>query len=239
MQNETLKYDVNGTTMHSELYLPENAQNAAAVLVFPEWWGLSEHAKQSAQKLAQAGYVALTVDVYGEGLLTDNAEIAGEKMQQTMSGNTLRERVQAAVNALTARAEVDDKRVAAIGYCFGGGVVLNMSRWGLPIRAAVSFHGNPDPLGERVKHAPDAAMLVEHGGLDSMVTMDKIDAFRNEMNATGARYHVDVFADAKHGFTNPQATENGKKNGVDLAYNETAARESWENMLAWLAKAFG
>lgn len=234
MQTKILSYVVNQKTMQSHLCLPENAQNAPAVLVFPEWWGLSEHVKTSAEQLAQAGYAALAVDVYGEGVLTDDAQAANQKMQQAMTGNTLRERVEAALNELTQLDAVNPQRIAAIGYCFGGSVALNMARWGLPIAAAVSFHGNPDPLGERITSAPQTAMLVAHGAQDSMVGMEQIKAFEQEMDAAKATYRVDIFADAKHGFTNPKATENGKKNNVDLAYNEAAAQTSWNNMLCWL-----
>lgn len=144
--------------------------------------------------------------------------------------------MEAALQALTALPQVDNLRLAAIGYCFGGGVVLNMARWALPIRAAVSFHGNPTPLNDQAKQGTvHTAILLQHGGLDTMVTMDKVDAFRAEMDAAQARYDVVIFDDAKHGFTNPKATENGIKNGVDLAFHPTAAQKSWDNMLAFLA----
>lgn len=110
-----------------------------------------------------------------------------------------------------------------------------MARRGEVIKAAASFHGNLTPQQARAgKGAVSAALLVEHGGKDSMVSMDDLAAFRAEMDAAGADYRIDVFPEARHGFTNPQATANGEKNGVDLAYDQAAAEQSWQNLLAFL-----
>lgn len=238
MNTQTLRYtDAAGNTFHSHLCLPEHAETTAAVLVFPEWWGLSEHAKHSAERLAQAGYAALAVDLYGNGVLTTEAAQAAEWMQQVLADPaTLRERTDLALAQLTAVTSVDAARTAAIGFCFGGRVALDMARRGAAIRAAASFHGNLIPQVARAQSGSvSAALLVEHGGRDSMVSMDDVAAFRTEMDAAGADYHIDIFPEAHHGFTNPQATANGEKNGVDLAYDQAAAEQSWQNMLAFLA----
>lgn len=233
----TLQYNTpDGLSMKSHLCLPENtSQKQPAVLVFPEWWGLSEHAKKSAESLAKEGYVALAVDMYGDAFLTDNAQYAAEKMNDALSNHHTQVRAKAALLALSRLPMVDSKRIAAIGYCFGGGVVLNMARWGEPIVAAVSFHGNLLPFHQ--KAAPNsiqAALLVEHAEKDTMMTMSMLDEFRAEMTEANARYHVDVFPEAKHGFTNPKATENGLNNQLDLAYHAESAQQSWQNMLSFL-----
>jgi dienelactone hydrolase len=114
-------------------------------------------------------------------------------------------------------------------------VVLDMARRGADLKAVVSFHGNLSPAVPALEGVVKAELLIEHAGQDSMVSMADLAAFEQEMNAAKVRYHVDIF-DAKHGFTNPQATHNGEKNGVDLAYNEEAAAQSWQNMLNLLER---
>lgn len=235
----TLSYTAkDGTVSQSRLCLPQQAVSGlSAVLVFPEWWGMSEHAKQSAERLAQAGYVAMTVDLYGDAFLTDDASVANEKMNALLADpQILAERTELALQALKNLPEVNENRIAAIGFCFGGKVALDMARRGADIKAVCSFHGNLTPAIPAFPGMVKAELLVQHGGRDSMVSMESLHAFREEMNAAGATYHIDVFPEAKHGFTNPQATANGEKNGADLAYNEAAAALAWQNMLDFLAK---
>ncbi|UOP04214.1 dienelactone hydrolase family protein [Conchiformibius kuhniae] len=227
-----------GTQLHSRLYLPANTDQAhAGVLVFPEWWGVGEHVLHSAERLAHSGYAALAVDLYGNGLLTDKAEEANRHMSHLLSHpEKLVERCDLALAALRHADNVDGTRIAAIGFCFGGRVVLDMARRGADVNAVASFHGILATDTPARAGAVKAAILVEHAGGDSMVGMDDVAAFRAEMDAAGADYRIDVFEHAKHGFTNPQATANGERNGVDLAYNADAAADAWVNMLAFFGK---
>lgn len=241
MKTSTLVYTTaQGQTMKSHLCVPdEMSSSLPAVLVFPEWWGLSEHAKRSAERLAEQGYVALAVDLYGDAVLTDVASEAAEHMNAVLANpETLRERTDLALAEVCKQPYVDKNRVAAIGFCFGGRVALDMARRGAAVKAVTSFHGNLTPQVARATQV-QAAILVEHGGKDTLVSEESVVAFRAEMDAAKARYHVDVFPDAHHGFTNPQATVNGAKNGVDLAYDQIAAAQSWDNMLAFLARELG
>ena len=229
----TLSYTTaDGLTLQSYLCLPEEAPNElSGVLVAPEWWGLSDHAKHAAERLAEAGYAALAMDLYGEARLTDEAAQANEWMMEALSDPAvLTERTHLAQQALASVQQISPLSTAAIGFCFGGKVVLDMARRGADLKAVVSFHGNLSPAVPALEGVVKAELLIEHAGQDSMVSMDDLAAFEQEMNAAKVRYHVDIF-DAKHGFTNPQATHNGEKNGVDLAYNEKAAAQSWQNML--------
>lgn len=245
MQNMTLNYITEaGVSLNSSLYLPENIGNETvgelpAVLVFPEWWGLSDHIQERAKSLAQKGYVALAVDMYGEGRITNDASVASERMNELLQNpDLLRERVELAYNNLRAIAEVNPHKMAAIGFCFGGRVVLDMAREGMDLRAVVSFHGLLQTDKPAKQGAVQAAVLVEHGELDSMCTLDDVAAFRQEMDAAQAHYQVDILPNAHHGFTNPQATENGQRNGADLAYDAVAAQQAWGNALTWLVRAF-
>lgn len=238
MHISTLSYTTaNGEIMQSRLYLPAHAPaKHAAVLVFPEWWGMSAHVLNSAERIAQAGYAALAVDLYGKGLLTDEAAVANEHMSALLDNPAvLNERMDLAHAALCSVPAVDKERVAAAGFCFGGKVALDFARRSSELKAAVSFHGNLSPAAPAEKGKVRAAFLVQHGAADSMIGMDSVDAFRAEMQAAQATHRIDVFPDAKHGFTNPQADVNAKRNGVDLGYHHEASETAWQNMFDWLA----
>lgn len=235
----TIEYTAaDGTVFKGQLYLPnQTVQDLSGVLVAPEWWGLSEHAKHSAERLAEEGYAALAMDLYGEARLTDDAAQANEWMTQTLSDPTiLAERTQLAYDALAAQPEVNPHSIGVIGFCFGGRVALDMARRGMDLKAVTSFHGFVTSEAPVQEGFIKGELLVEHAGQDSMVTMDNIAAFRQEMDNAKVRYHVDIFPNAKHGFTNPQATRNAEKNGADLAYNEEAAATAWQNMLNLLER---
>lgn len=227
-----------GVPMQGILYLPANpAGKVPGVVIAPEWWGMTEHVKNAAARLAEAGYAALVMDLYGGGNTTDSAVQASAWMNALLENPLeLLARAKAGLEALAEQESVDKNRLAAIGFCFGGKVALEMARAGLPLKAAVSFHGGVEPFAAAEKGKVQAALLVEHGEADSMISMASVEAFRAEMEAAGVTYHVDVFPGARHAFSNPKADENAAKNGVDLAYHPEAARQSWENMLAWLKK---
>lgn len=243
MESMVLSYTTEANvSLESVLYLPSTDEHGErghlpAVLVFPEWWGLSEHIKDRAKRLAQAGYVALAVDMYGNACLTKDANVAGERMNELLNNpKLLAERMQLAYDHLSAVSEVNPKKIAAIGFCFGGRVVLDMARQGFDLCAVVTFHGMLGTQQPAQQGVVQAEILVEHGQLDTMCTLQDVSAFRQEMEAANVKHHIDILPDAKHGFTNPQATENGQRNGADLAYHEQAAEQAWDNMLQFLAR---
>lgn len=238
MKHETLSYLAGQVRLDGALYLPAHtAASVPGVVVAPEWWGMTEHVKSAAAKLAEAGYAALVLDLYGAGNTTDQAAQANAWMSALLDNPAeLMARAKAGMEALAARPEVDNTRIAAIGFCFGGRVALEMARAGLPLRAAVSFHGGVEAFAPAEKGKVQAALLVEHGEADSMVSLDDVEAFRKEMDAAQVTYHIDIFPGARHAFTNPQADANAVKNGVDLGYDPQAAAQSWQNMLDWLNK---
>lgn len=235
----TLEYRTqNGLTLQSTLYLPAQAVSGlSGVLVAPEWWGVSEHAKNAAKRLAEQGYAALAMDLYGDARLTDDAAQANEWMTAVLSDPAaLPERTRLGFEALAARPEVNPHRIGAIGFCFGGRVVLDMARRSDDLKAVTSFHGILASAIPAQEGFIKGELLIEHAGKDVLVSDADLAAFRQEMDAAKVRYHIDVFPEAKHGFTNPQATRNGEKNGVDLAYNETDAEQAWQNMLDLLER---
>lgn len=238
MKHETLSYLAGQVRLDGALYLPAHtAASVPGVVVAPEWWGMTEHVKSAAARLAEAGYAALVLDLYGAGNTTDQAAQANAWMSALLDNPAeLMARAKAGMEALAARPEVDSTRIAVIGFCFGGRVALEMARAGLPLRAAVSFHGGVEAFASAEKGKVQAALLVEHGEADSMVSLDDVEAFRKEMDAAQVTYHIDIFPGARHAFTNPQADANAVKNGVDLGYDPQAAAQSWQNMLDWLNK---
>ena len=232
----------NGVELNSYVALPENATNdkpVPGILVAPEWWGIVEHPKSVVERLAKAGYAAVAMDVYGEGKLTTDATMANMWMEQVLADqNMLMDRCRLILNDFSDQMAVDGDNLAAIGFCFGGKVVLDMAREGMPLKAVATFHGNlspKQPADDKFK----AKILVAHGGDDSMVSMDAVEDFKKEVDKVGADYTIDVYENAKHGFTNPHADERAAKNEVDLGYNEKAAKESWDKMMDFMKANLG
>ena len=234
---ELISTTENGVQLISYVALPENADDknpVAGIVVAPEWWGVVEHPKSVTEKLAKAGYAAVAMDVYGEGKLTTDAAMANMWMEQVLADqDMLMARCRLILNDFSDQVAVDSDNLGAIGFCFGGKVVLDMAREGMPLKAVATFHGNPTPK-QPADDKFTAKVLVAHGRDDSMVSMDAIEGFKKEMDAADVDYTIDVYDGAKHGFTNPQADERAAKNDVDLGYNEIAAKQSWDNMLEFM-----
>lgn len=210
----TLRYTTSdGITLESHFAAPADAAGQLpGILVAPEWWGLSQHAKNSAETLARAGYAALAIDLYGQAMLTDDAGVASAHMNALLEApDKLQERTRLALAALQEQAEVQADRLGAIGYCFGGRVVLDMARRGEPLQAVTSFHGLLATDTPAVVGKVQGELLVESGADDPMVPPEAIAAFEAEMQQAGVAYHIDVFPGVRHGFTNPQPRPTARK----------------------------
>lgn len=210
-----------------------------AVLVFPEWWGLTEYPKARARQLAELGYVVLAVDMYGSGKTTNSFEEASSLATPFYKDRTLfRSRATAAYNLLARLQEVDKNRIAAIGFCFGGTTTLELARTGVSLKAAVSFHGDlsvADPKAKSDAVKIGASLLILHGAVDPMVPPKVVQAFLDEMNAAHVDYQFIAYANAVHAFSNPLAgagIPGAAEKGI--AYNEAAATRSWAAMKAFL-----
>ena len=214
---------------------PETDKPVAGVLVAPEWWGRNEYTEQRARELAEHGYAALAIDMYGNKKVTTHSDQAYQWMMQTFEDpDTIVNRATAALNTLAAQDEVNAEKLAAIGFCYGGKVVLDLARSNAPLKAVATFHANLTPKAPAQEGQVQAEILVLHGELDSMVTLDDVASFREEMHAAKVEHEVIVFENAKHGFSNPLADERAKANGVDLGYNAEAERKSLAAMYALL-----
>ncbi len=209
------------------------------ILVVHEWWGHNNYARMRARMLAEMGYTALAVDMYGGGKSADHPDNAKQFMNE-VAGNLplMKKRFQAAEKALKKHKTVDGGRLGAIGYCFGGAVVLNMAREGEKLAGVVSFHGNLGAKEPARYGKVKAQVLVLNGAEDPFVTAEQIEAFKKEMDNAGAKYRFINYPGAKHSFTNPDADTFGQKFNMPLAYNKEADQKSWEEMQAFFNGLF-
>lgn len=200
------------------------------VLVVHEWWGHNEHARNQARRLAEAGYVGFALDLYGKGKVATHPKDAEAFMTEaTKDPVALAEKFHAALAQLKQDPHVDPGKIAAIGYCFGGAVVLGRARAGADLAAVVSFHGVLATTTPAEKGRVKARVLVLTGADDPMIPPDQVAAFEQEMTSAGATFWVVSYPGAKHSFTNPDAD----KRGLDaLAYHAEADQQSWAAMLA-------
>jgi len=224
-----------GTSLVGYFAAPESQHPVAGVIVAPEWWGRNKYTEQRARELAEQGYAALAIDMYGDKKVTTQVPQASEWMMQTFDDpETIVTRASAGLKTLAAQPEVNADKLAAVGFCYGGKVVLDLARSGAPLQAVVTFHGTLTPKAPAQTGQVQAEILVLHGELDSMVTLDDVAAFKAEMYAAKVEHEVIVFADAKHGFSNPLADERAKANGVDLGYNANAEQQGLAAMYVLL-----
>jgi len=240
IHKQPVEYRANGTVLKGYLaYDPSIKGRRPGVLVVHEWWGLNDYARRRADMLAKLGYTALAVDMYGDGRQARHPDEAGKFAGQVRKNMGLaKARFMAAYDLLRAQPTVDPDRIAAIGYCFGGGVVLEMARRGVPLDAVVSFHGSLAPVQPAQPGMVKAKLLVLTGGADKFVPPEQVAKFRREMDQAGADYRVVVYPGALHSFTNPQADAYGKKFNLPLAYNAEADQASWQAMQQLFKQVF-
>ncbi|MGQ7819364.1 dienelactone hydrolase family protein [Metapseudomonas furukawaii] len=214
------------------------------VVVVHEWWGLNDYAKRRARDLAALGYSALAIDMYGDGKNTEHPADAQAFMQAALaSAPAAKARFLAGLELLKAQPQTDPDRLAAIGYCFGGKVVLDMARQGVPLAAVVSFHGALATTTPATPGSVKAKVLVEHGGKDSLVPASAVNAFKAEFDQAKADYRVVIQPNAKHSFTNPDADRlshagHGDEKGPDLGYSQVADENAWADMQALFKEVF-
>ena len=231
----TVEHD--GVELVGQVALPETQGRHPAVLVMHSAHGLGEQVRERANRLAGLGFVAVATDLYGGGVHHTDPAASGRSMMEVFSEpERMRARVVAWYEHVKNRSDVDPQRVAAIGFCFGGMCVLELARSGADVKAVVSFHGL---LSTSKPAAPDSIngnVAIYAGGKDPFAPPEQVDAVREEMTAAGARLQVTVFADAYHGFTDPDSSAIGRD---DIAYDATADRVSWAGTLALLESTIG
>jgi dienelactone hydrolase len=238
IKTETIEYTQGDAKLKGFLAYDDSAgPKRPGILVVPEWWGLNDYAKSRARQLAKLGYVAFAADMYGDGKTTTDPKIAPTLAGPVMQDRALmRSRVNAALDQLKGRAEVDPAKIAAIGYCFGGTSVLELARSGAPVLGVVCFHG-----GLTTPNADDAKkikgrVLVLTGANDAFIPPDQRDAFAKEMADAKVNWEMDVYCDAVHAFTNPDAGQFGMPN---VQYNKQADERSFARMIGFFNEIFG
>ena len=239
LKEENVTYLADGVALKGFVVYDESKTGKRpAILVVPEWWGLNDYAKNRARQLAALGYIAMAVDMYGEGKTAANPQQAQEMATPFYKDPQLsKTRLEAAIKKVKTYKQTDAAKVAAIGYCFGGSVVLNSAKLGIDLKGIVSFHGGLTGAPAN-KELLKAKILVCHGAADKFVPQKDVDAFKHSMDSIGANYSFKSYANATHAFTNPDATKTGKQFKMPIAYNEAADKASWRDMQNFLANLF-
>lgn len=239
---QSVAYEHGGVKLSG--YLAYDDQKATAhatpgVLVIPEWWGLNDYVKGRAEKLAALGYVAFAADMYGAGVATTDPKKAGELASAFYGKPLMAERAQAGLDQLLANNHVDQKRVAVIGYCFGGSTAEALAYSGAPLVGMVSFHGGPIPASAEAAQRNKAKFLICHGAVDPFVKKADLDAFLKSLDDGKFDYQFISYAHAVHAFTNPEADKFAAAGLNGVGYNAEADRRSWAQMKLFFDEIFG
>jgi len=240
IEGKAVEYSSRGVVMKGYLAYDKNVRGKRpGVLVVHEWWGHNEYARKRARMLAEMGYTALAVDMYGDGKQAMHPDDAGKFSSELMKNfDTAKARFEAAMAFLKKQPTVKPDQIAAIGYCFGGGIVLNMARQGVDLKGVASFHGSLAAVKPAQSGGVKARILVLHGADDKFTTPEQIEAFKQEMKTAGADFQFIAYPGAIHSFTNPDADEYAKKFNLPLGYNADADKKSWEELGKFLAMIF-
>ncbi len=233
LTTETVTYSSDTVDMKGFAAYDAN-KKAPVILIIHEWWGLNDYAKSRAEQLSKLGYFAFAIDMYGNGKQAENPQEATTYATPFYADPTIaNQRIQAALDKIKMYPQADLENVVAIGYCFGGSMVLNAARAGIPFKGVVSFHGGLAGLPAE-KNKIKADVLVCHGAADQFVSDAEVTAFKHQMDSVGAHYTFKSYPNATHAFTNPDATTNGKKFNLPIAYNRKADEDSWKDFMKFL-----
>ena len=241
IKEEPVTYGDGETEMKGYIVYDEAQQGRRpGVVVVHEWWGITPHVRSEARNLARRGYTAFVADMYGEGKTADNPKDAGALSGAVRKNPRAQQsRFDAARDALARHATVDSSRIGAVGFCFGGSVVLDMARAGTDLKGVAAFHAG---LGTSTPAAPGnvrSKVLVLNGAADPFIKPDSVEAFRKEMDAAKVDYRYVNYPGAVHAFTNPEATAAGRKFNLPLAYHPEADKQSKAEMDRFFAGLFG
>jgi len=237
VQTQAIEYMDEDVPLTGHLYWDDAVEGQRpGILVIHEWWGLNDYAKKRARMLAELGYVAFAADMYGNDQVTDQPDQARDWMQEVTADVELWvQRAELGLAQLTASELVEPTKTAAIGYCFGGGTVMHMAYANADVRGVASFHGSLPAAPEEVKGKIGPEILVLHGQADSFVAPEVVSNFQNKLEEAGANWEMDIYGGARHGFTNPDASDYGIEN---LQYDPQADARSWARMQAFFDELF-
>ena len=240
VQGREITYTVDGTTLHGYFAYDDAWRSAKpGVLVVHEWWGHNDYARERARQLAAMGYAAFSMDLYGNGKTAQHPKDANKFMTAAWSNPAnIKARFEAAERQLKAQPETRNQKVAAIGYCFGGGVVLEMARQGASLAGVASFHGSLAPKTRAVAGVVKTPILIAHGAADTLIEPAHVSDFHQEMSDAGVAYQFISYPGVKHAFTNPAADEFARMFDMPLAYDAHADADSWAQLEGFLRRVF-
>ena len=234
--SKPVEYNHEGTVLEGFLAFDDSVKGRRpGVLVVHEWWGLNDYVRSRVEKLAQLGYVAFALDMYGKGIWTTEPAKAKELSGHLRGTPLLRKRAQAGLEILKKNPQVDPQKIAAIGYCFGGTTVLELAYSGANLAGVVSFHGGLTAAKPEDHNRIKARFLICHGADDGFIPAEAIQAFQDSLNKAGADWQMITFGGAVHSFTNPEADKVGIKG---IAYNKAADERSWSYMQMFFKEIF-
>jgi dienelactone hydrolase len=238
MRTQALTYEADGLTMVSHLYHGEDGpSHRPGVLVFPEAFGLGDHARGRAERLASLGYVALACDLHGDGKVVSDLDEARSLLAPLRADPArIRSRAAGGLTALKERAEVDPARIAAIGFCFGGTMALELARSGADLTGVVGFHSGLATVAPQDARSIRGKVLVCIGADDPGIPLEQRIAFEKEMREGGVDWQMNVYGGVVHSFTNPEADSRGRP---EMArYDAKADTRSWAEMCAFFDEIF-
>jgi len=238
LKEDAVTYTIDSLNMNNYVVYDENIEGKRpAVLVVHEWWGLNDYAKRRARMLAEMGYIAMAVDMYGNDRMGNDPGAAQNLAMPYYQHPDMAKKIfDKALEEFKKNPNVDQSKIAGIGYCFGGGILLNLVRMGEPLNGIISFHGSL--LGTPAdKDLTKAEILVCHGEKDDFVNAE-VAPFKKQMDSIGAKYTFKTYPGATHAFTNPDATEMGKRFKMPIEYNAAADSASWNDMKVFFGRIF-
>jgi dienelactone hydrolase len=235
MLTAEIEYHDGNTSCRGFIAYKELSVPRPAVMIAPDWGGRGEDACNKARQIASLGYVGFTIDMYGQAQTAEDKVEKRALMTPLMNDRQkLAKRIKTAFDALRELPQVDKKKIAAIGYCFGGLCVLDLARCGTEVSAVVSFHGLLyAPPGDTFNPI-NPKILVLHGYDDPLVKPEQVNQFALEMSARQVDWQVHMYGLTAHSFTNPLANDDE----MGLHYNEQADRRSWQTTEAFLKEVF-
>ena len=238
IKEESVTYSIAGKNYDSYVAYDSNqVGKRPGVLVVPEWWGLTDYPRVRAKELAALGYIAMAVDMYGDGKIAPDPKTAMELATPYYKNSFFEKKIlYVSINKLKTYSETDTSKMAAIGYCYGGFIVLNAVKLGADLEGAVSFHGDLSGVAPD-KNLIKAKILICHGDSDQFVNPE-VAGFKKSMDSAGIDYAFKAYPNATHAFTNPASDENGKKFNMPIKYNAAADTASWNDMKEFFKKIF-